>query len=65
MQNASLTEPVPPQALSSVALSSSICNSGDSMNEDKSTMILATESAESAEASAGARVREGDRDAGG
>ena len=35
-QNASLT--VPPQALSSVAMSSSICNSGDSMNEDKSTI---------------------------
>jgi hypothetical protein len=40
MQNASLTEPVPPQALSSVALSSSICNSGDSTNEDKSTIDL-------------------------
>ena len=35
-----MTEPVPPQALSPVALSSSICNSGDSMNEDKLTIDL-------------------------
>jgi hypothetical protein len=40
MQNASLTDPGPPQALSFVALSSSIYDSGDSMNEDKLTIDI-------------------------